>query len=82
MGAQYRVPGTFQLAPADSSERIVFLFARSQTEMVRTADQAIANLERVKTDLISETLPKGPDVATYIVNRTGGQPAAVIRLTR
>ena len=63
-------------------ERIVFLFARSQTEVVRTSDQAIEKLARLGPALISETLADGVELGTYVVNRKGAQPSAAIRLTR
>jgi hypothetical protein len=81
-GGEFRVPGTFRLTPDGSSEGLVFLFARSQTEMVRTFDQALEKLARLTPALISETIAEGAEVGTYVVNRGGAQPSAIIRVTR
>jgi hypothetical protein len=81
-GSEFRIPGTFRLAPEGSSEGLVFLFARSQTEMVRTFDQALEKLARLTPALISETIAEGAELGTYVVNRNGAQPSAIIRLTR
>jgi hypothetical protein len=81
-GGEFRVPGTFHLAPGGSSDGLVFLFARSQTEMVRTFDQALEKLARLTPALISETVAEGAEPGTYVVNRNGAQPSAVIRMTR
>lgn len=81
-GGEFTLPGTYHLAQNGSSERIVFLFARSQTEVVRTSNQAIEKLARLGPALISETLADGVELGTYVVNRNGAQPSAAIRLTR
>jgi hypothetical protein len=81
-GGEFRLPGTYRLAPDGSSGGLVFLFARSQTEMVRTVDQAIEKLARLTPDLISETVAEGTELGTHVFNRRGAQPSAIIRLTR
>jgi hypothetical protein len=81
-GGEFRLPGTYHLAEGGSSERLVFLFARSQTEIVRTSDQAIAKLARLAPDLVSETIAAGAELGTYVVHRSGGQSSGTIRLTR
>lgn len=81
-GGEFRLPGTYRLARDGSPEYLVFLFARSQTEMVRTFDQALEKLARLGPDLISETVSEGAELGTYVVNRSGAQSSATIRLTR
>jgi hypothetical protein len=81
-GGEFRIPGTYRLAPDGSSERLVFLFARSQTEMVRSSDQATDKLARLKPSLVSETVAEGDELGTYVVNPHGAPLSAVIRLTR
>lgn len=81
-GGEFKLPGTYRLAQDGSAERLVFLFARSQTEMVRTSDQAIEKLARLGPALISETVAKGAELGTYVVNRYGAPLSATIRLTR
>jgi hypothetical protein len=81
-GSEFRIPGTFRLTPDGASEELVFLFARSQTELVRTFDQALEKLARLTPALISETIAGGADLGTYVVNRNGAQPSAIIRVTR
>ena len=81
-GGEFRLPGTYHVARDGSSEGLVFLFARSQTELVRTVDQAIEKLARLGPDLISETVAEGAELGTYVVNRNGAQSSATIRLTR
>lgn len=88
-GSEFRLPGTYHLALDGSSERLVFLLARSQTEMVRTSDQAIEKLARLREDahslapaLISETITEGAELGTYVVNRYGAPLSATIRLTK
>jgi hypothetical protein len=79
---EFKLPGTYRLAQDGSSERLVFLVARSQTEMVRTSDQAIEKLARLGPALISETVAEGAELGTYVVNRSGAPTSATIRLTR
>jgi hypothetical protein len=86
---EFVAPGTLRLTAEGSSERVVFLFARSQTERVRTAEQALEKLDRLRERtgangpaLVTETVGEGPDVGTYVVNRYGAQPASTIRLAR
>jgi hypothetical protein len=81
-GGEFRLPGTYRLARDGSSEYLVFLFARSQTEIVRTFDQAVEKLARLGPDLLSETVADGAELGTYVVNRSGAQSSATIRLTR
>lgn len=81
-GGEFKLPGTYHLAQDGSSERLVFLFARSQTEMVRTFDQAIEKMARLGPALISETVGEGAELGTYVVNRNGAQSSGTIRLTR
>jgi hypothetical protein len=81
-GSEFRLPGTYQLVQGGPSDGVVFLFARSQTEMVRTFDQALDKLARLTPALISETVAAGAELGTYVVNRNGAQPSAVIRMTR
>jgi hypothetical protein len=81
-GGEFRLPGTYRLPRDGSSEYLVFLFARSQTELVRTIDQALEKLARLGPDLISETVSEGAELGTYVVNRSGAQSSATIRLTR
>ena len=42
-GGEFRLPGAYRLARDGSSEYLVFLFARSQIEVVRTFDQAVGD---------------------------------------
>jgi hypothetical protein len=87
--SEFVAPGTLRLTAEGSLEQVVFLFARSQTEQVATASQALAKLDRLRQRtgaygpaLVTETVGEGPDVGTYVVNRYGAQPASTIRLAR
>ena len=81
-GGEFRLPGTYRLARDGSSDYLVFLFARSQTEMVRTFDQAVEKLTRLGPDLVSEKVAEGAELGTYVLNRSGAQSSATICLTR
>ena len=81
-GDEFRLPGTFELAQPGSTHGLVFLFARSQTEMVRTAGQALDKLDQLRSNLVLENAARGPEIGTYVVNRAGHQPAAIIGVTR
>jgi hypothetical protein len=81
-GSEFTLPGTFRLVQDVSSERLVFLFARSQTEMVRTAVQAMEKLGRLGPSLVSETVAEGAELGTYVVNRHGNPSSATMRMTR
>jgi len=85
----YVARGPFRLAPEASAERIVVLFARSQTEQVRTAQQALEKLGTLRAQagpyglsLVTEIVKDGAGLGTYVVHRDGGQPSTTIRLTR
>lgn len=79
-GGWFKAPGTFRLTGGKAG--MVFLFARSQSEQVRTADEGLAKLERLRAALVSGTVSEGADLGTYVVNSQGNQPAGTIRLVR
>jgi hypothetical protein len=87
-GQEYIVPGSFRLARSSESGLVV-LFARSQTEQVDSAEKARRKLEGLSKAtgragllaLITETdRATARQVGTYVVNRDGGQPAAIVRI--
>jgi hypothetical protein len=88
-GHEYVVAGTFRPARS-TSEGTVFVFARSQTEVPRTADGTREKLRLLSGRLAADGLPSlvsetdeetTGQIGTYVVNRDGNQPAAEIPLT-
>lgn len=75
----YRVPGDFRKSSSASEGSVVVLFSRSQTEQVRTAEQALQKLGRLRPYLFSEP---GAKVSTFVYHREGGQPSVEIPVTR
>jgi hypothetical protein len=80
-GQQFDVPGTLKLAP-EGVAGVVFLFARSQTEQVDGADQAVTKLARLRPYLMTEIVSEGVQLGTYVVHPRGAQSAGTIRLVR
>ena len=87
-GRVYVVPGSYDLAPS-SSAGLGFLFARSQTEQVDNVEAFRAKFQSLSSAVGPTGLPAlvaesedaiAGEVGTYVVNRDGNQPAAVIRL--
>jgi hypothetical protein len=85
-GQEYVVPGDFRPARIPS-EGLVVLFARSQTEQVGSAADALAKLQRIarmvdaagRPQLIKETDETTiGQIGTYVVHTDGAQPAAEI----
>jgi hypothetical protein len=75
----YVAPGDFRKSSSPSDGSVVVLFSRSQTEQVRTAEQALQKLNRLGPALFSEPGAKG---STFIYHRDGAQPAVQISITR
>ena len=89
--AEYVVPGDFRLSQSESDGRVVVLFARSQTEQVREAPDALRKLDRLGKVIHLDGQPSvlteidestGLSVGTYVVNRNGNQPGAALPITR
>jgi hypothetical protein len=85
----YVVPGEITAPAAGSDTRVLILFARSQTEQVRTARQAREKIRRLSTAagrdgalaIVQETDTSTPgEVGTYVVHREGAQPGVEIEL--
>jgi hypothetical protein len=81
------VPGTITVPAAGSDTRVLILFARSQTEQVRTAAEAREKIRRLSvaaardgaSAIVEETDTSTPgQVGTYLVHREGAQPGAEI----
>jgi len=75
----YVVPGDFRKSSSPTDGSVVILFARSQTEQVKTSEDALRKLSRLKPALFSEP---GATGSTFIFHRDGGQPAVEIAVTR
>jgi hypothetical protein len=85
----YAVPGEMTVPDAGSDTRVLILFARSQTEQVRTAAQAHEKIRRLSAAVArdgglaivqeTDTLTPG-QVGTYVVHRAGAQPGVEIEI--
>jgi hypothetical protein len=85
----YVVPGEITVPDAGSDTRVLILFARSQTEQVRTAAQAHEKIRRLSAAVArdgglaivqeTDTLTPG-QVGTYVVHRAGAQPGVEIEI--
>jgi hypothetical protein len=85
----YVVPGEITLPAAGSNTRVLILFARSQTEQVRTAADAREKIRRLSMALardgalaiVQETDTSTPgQVGTYVVHREGAQLGVEIEI--
>jgi hypothetical protein len=85
----YVVPGEITVPAAGSNTRVLILFARSQTEQVRTAADAREKIRRLSVALardgalaiVHETDTSTPgQVGTYVVHREGAQPGVEIEI--
>ena len=79
---EYVVNGEFEVAPVDRATRIIFLFARSQTEQVDSFSSCQEKLQGIASRTASDggsVLVREVDratpgqIGTYIVHRHGGQ---------
>jgi len=85
----YAIPGEITVPAAGSDTRVLILFARSQTEQVRTAAQAHEKIRRLSAAVArdgglaivqeTDTLTPG-QVGTYVVHRAGAQPGVEIEI--
>ena len=87
----YVLPGQITVPAAGSDARVLILFARSQTEQVRTAAEAREKIRRLSMAaardgapaVVQETDTSTPrQVGTYVVNREGAQPGVEIETSR
>jgi hypothetical protein len=85
----YVVPGEITVPAAGSNTRVLILFARSQTEQVRTAADAREKIRRLSAAvardgglaIVQETDTSTPgQVGTYVVHREGAQPGVEIEI--
>lgn len=85
----YVVPVEITVPAAGSDTRVLILFARSQTEQVRTAAQAREKIQRISmatardgaSAIVQETDTSTPgQVGTYVVHRWGAQPGVEIKI--
>ena len=85
----YVVPVEITVPAAGSDTRVLILFARSQTEQVRTAAQAREKIRRLSMAaardgalaIVQETDTSTPgQVGTYVVHRAGAQPGVEIEI--
>jgi hypothetical protein len=87
----YVLPGEITVPAAGSDTRVLILFARSQTEQVRTAAEAREKIRRLSVGvardgalaIVQETDTSTPgQVGTYVVHRGGAQPGVEIEIGR
>ncbi|HEX6463791.1 MAG TPA: hypothetical protein VFZ98_05040 [Vicinamibacterales bacterium] len=78
----YVVNGDFEVASVERATRVIFLFARSQTEQVNSFSAGQEKLQRIASGTASDGGPllvrevdrsTPGQVGTYVVNRGGGQ---------
>lgn len=88
-GRDYVVPGEITIPATGSDTRVLILFARSQTEQVRTAAQAREKIRRLSMfsardgalAIVQEADTSTPgQVGTYVVHREGAQAGAEIEI--
>jgi hypothetical protein len=87
----YVLPGDITVPAAGSDTRVLILFARSQTEQVRTAAEAREKIRRLSMAaapdgalaIVQETDTSTPgQVAAYVVHRNGAQAGVEIDISR
>lgn len=85
----YAVPAEITVPARGSATRVLILFARSQTEQVRTAAQAREKIRRVSmvkardgaSAIVQEADTSTPgQIGTYVVHRMGAQPGVEIEI--
>ena len=86
---EYVVPGEITIPPVGSGTRVLVLFARSQTEQVRSAAGAREKIRRLLSApardgalaIVQEADTSTPGhVGTYVVHREGAQPGVEIEI--
>jgi uncharacterized pyridoxal phosphate-containing UPF0001 family protein len=85
----YAVPGEITVPAGGNATRVLILFARSQTEQVRTAAEAREKIRRLSLGMardgalaiVQEADTSTPgQVGTYVVHRMGAQPGVEIEI--
>jgi hypothetical protein len=85
----YAVPGEITVPAGGNATRVLILFARSQTEQVRTAADAREKIRRLSLGMardgalaiVQEADTSTPgQVGTYVVHRMGAQPGVEIEI--
>jgi len=88
---EFVAPAELEVPSLGSNKRLLILFARSQTEQVPTASQALQKIQRLSNAIALDGAPAivretdsstADELGVYVVHRQGAQPGVEIELAR